>query len=237
MSNYVKATDFQAKDALITGNPAKIIKGQEINDEFNSIQTAIATKADLASPAFTGNPTATTQSPTNSSTRLATTAFVASALALSVYPIGSIYLNATNSTNPATLLGFGTWVAFGAGRMPVGFDSTDTLFDTPEETGGSKDAVVVAHTHTANPITGTVQATSNDDDNRQFAVGFTSPTGIFTVSGTRTTNAPDGYGDVKTISNTTLSLNATPTINNSGVTETNANLPPYIVVFMWKRTA
>lgn len=76
MANYVKATDFQAKDALLTGNPSKIIKGVEINDEFNAIQTAVATKADLASPAFTGNPTAATQATGNSSTRLATTAFV-----------------------------------------------------------------------------------------------------------------------------------------------------------------
>ena len=76
MANYVKATDFQAKDALLTGDPSKIIKGVEINDEFNSIQTAIATKADLASPAFTGNPTAATQASGNSSTRLSTTAFV-----------------------------------------------------------------------------------------------------------------------------------------------------------------
>lgn len=76
MASYVKATDFASKDALVTGNPLKIIKGTEINTEFNNIQTAIATKADLASPAFTGNPTATTQASGNSSSRLATTAFV-----------------------------------------------------------------------------------------------------------------------------------------------------------------
>lgn len=76
MANYVKSTDFASKDALTTGDPLKLIKGTEINTEFNAIQTAIATKADLASPAFTGNPTATTQATGNSSTRLATTAFV-----------------------------------------------------------------------------------------------------------------------------------------------------------------
>jgi hypothetical protein len=76
MSNYVKATDFAAKDTLTTGNPLKLIKGTEINDELNAIQTAVATKADLASPAFTGNPTAATQASGNSTSRLATTAFV-----------------------------------------------------------------------------------------------------------------------------------------------------------------
>lgn len=46
MSNYTKATDFAAKDALPTGNAAKIVKGTEIDDEFAAIQTAIATKLD-----------------------------------------------------------------------------------------------------------------------------------------------------------------------------------------------
>lgn len=76
MSNYVKAVDFESKDNLVTGNPLKIIKGVEINDELNAIQTAVATKADLASPNFLGNPTAVTQSTIDNSTRLATTGFV-----------------------------------------------------------------------------------------------------------------------------------------------------------------
>lgn len=76
MTNYVKLTDFAAKDALVSGNPAKLIKGTEINDEFNALQSSIATKADLSSPAFQGNPTAATQALGNNSTRLANTAFV-----------------------------------------------------------------------------------------------------------------------------------------------------------------
>ena len=62
MTNYTKATNFATKDALTSGNPLKIVKGTEIDTEFNNIQTAIATKADLASPTFTGTvviPTAT----------------------------------------------------------------------------------------------------------------------------------------------------------------------------------
>lgn len=78
MSNYVKAVDYSAKDALASGNPNKIIKGTELNDEFNAIATAIGTKADIASPVFLGNPSATTQPLGNNSTRLATTAFVQS---------------------------------------------------------------------------------------------------------------------------------------------------------------
>lgn len=62
MANYTKLTDFASKDSLPTGTPAKIVKGTEIDDEFQAIETSIATKADLASPTFTGTatiPTAT----------------------------------------------------------------------------------------------------------------------------------------------------------------------------------
>ena len=60
MSNYTKTTNFTVKDSLASGNPAKIIKGSEIDDEFDAIQTSVGTKADLASPIFTGTVTAAT---------------------------------------------------------------------------------------------------------------------------------------------------------------------------------
>ena len=58
MSNYTKTTNFTAKDSLVSGNPAKIVKGSEIDTEFTNIATAVATKSDLASPTFTGTLTA-----------------------------------------------------------------------------------------------------------------------------------------------------------------------------------
>jgi hypothetical protein len=54
MSNYTKLTNFAAKDALVSGNPAKVIKGSEVGAEFDAIQVAVATKSDAASPTFTG---------------------------------------------------------------------------------------------------------------------------------------------------------------------------------------
>lgn len=80
MSNYVKATNFYAKDALLSGNPDKIIKGAEIDDEYNAIATSIGTKADLNSPTFTGTPAAPTASSGNNTTQVATTAFVTTAV-------------------------------------------------------------------------------------------------------------------------------------------------------------
>ena len=60
MSNYTKTTNFTVKDSLASGNPAKIIKGSEIDSEFDAIQTAVSTKSDSASPTFTGTLTAAT---------------------------------------------------------------------------------------------------------------------------------------------------------------------------------
>jgi len=217
MSNYTKLTDFQAKDSLTTGNPLKIIKGQEINDEFNAIQTAVATKADYASPALLGNPTAPTQAFGNNSTRIATTAFVQAALQ-ALHPIGSVY-TAVIATNPATLFGFGTWVAFGAGKVLVGYDSGNTLFDAAEETGGSYDAVVVSHTHTQDSHTHTLS----------------DATVIWKQGGGG--NSFVAGPNQSTVDLTNAISTATPLINDTGVSGTNANIQPYITVFMWKRTA
>lgn len=79
MSNYSKTTDFASKDALATGNANKIVKGTEIDDEFNAIQTAIATKANTLSPALTGTPLAPTAASGTNTTQIATTAFVTAA--------------------------------------------------------------------------------------------------------------------------------------------------------------
>ena len=223
MSNYVKSTNFASKDALATGNPLKIVKGTEIDTEFNNIATAVATKADIASPALTGIPTAPTASLGTETTQLATTAFVQAAIE-ALHPVGSIYINASNGTNPGSLLGFGTWVAFGAGRVPVGFDSTDPSFDVAEETGGSKDAIVVAHTHTGTTST-------NGDHNHSYsytpqAYGAECCGGNYwalPAQGATTGNAG--------------SHNHTFTTDSSGSSGTNANLQPYITVYMWKRTA
>jgi hypothetical protein len=227
MSDYTKSTNFASKDNLSSGNPLKIVKGTEIDTEFNNIQTAIATKADLASPTFTGTPTlptgtiATTQSSGDSSTALATTAFVQAALA-AMYPVGSIYTNATSSTNPATLLGFGTWTAFGAGRVMVGFNASNALFDTAEETGGSADAIVVSHTHTA---------TSTVTDAGHTHTGTVGSSGSGATAGGM--SVPINGTSIGT---STTGITVATTNASTGSSGTNANYQPYITVYIWKRT-
>ena len=219
MSDYIKLTAYDTKDGLTTGNPLKRVKGTELDDEFDAIATAVATKANLASPTFTGTPTVPTASAGTSSTQAASTAFVQAAIAL-LYPVGSIYTNATSAVNPATLLGFGTWSAFGASRVMVGFDSSNALFDTAEETGGSADAVVVSHTHTA---------TVTDPGHLHTQTEYNAP-GIG--------NSGGGGARVNAVSANTGSATTGISVSNSttGVSGTNANYQPYITVYMWKRT-
>jgi hypothetical protein len=166
---------------------------------------------------LTGNVTAPTQSFSDNSTKVATTAFVQTALAI-LYPIGSIY-SSTVSTNPNTLFGFGTWIAYGAGRVLIG-QSGAGLY-VAGNTGGSADAVVISHTHTATVtdpghVHGLYAAQGD-------AIGGGGANASYRgTPGANTSSATTGV----TVANST-----------TGVAGTNLNLPPYVVVYMWNRTA
>jgi hypothetical protein len=137
------------------------------------------------------------------------------------YPVGSIYTNATDATNPGTLLGFGTWTAFGAGRVPVGFDAGNALFDAAEETGGSADAIVVSHTHTATVTDPGHTHTSNANvNNAQNLAG-----GPSTTLARQTATIDPAFTGISVA------------ISTTGSSGTDANYQPYITVYMWKRTA
>lgn len=175
-----------------------------------TVSTSIGLKAPIASPTFTGTPAADTATAGTNTTQLATTAFVTSAISAipavdlsSVYPVGSVYINAAVSTNPATLLGFGTWTAFGAGRVMVGLDAGQTEFDTLEETGGAK-----THTLTVDEIPAHTHSVPN--------------------SGSQNNSFDSG---------TTVGNDVTGTSGSTGGGSAHNNLQPYIVVYMWKRTA
>ena len=179
-----------------------------INDNFSEIYNDIGDGSTLASASKTQ--TLSTKTITTEANTITNDGNVVTTLQ-KVYPIGSIYINATNSTNPGTLLGFGTWTAFGAGRVPVGINDSDSDFDTAEETGGSKThtlttAELPSHTH---------QVGSND-----------SGTGTGGASGNMefVRDAGDGNG---------------PAVTSSSTGSGNAHtiVQPYIVVYMWKRTA
>lgn len=167
---------------------------------------------------LTGVPTAPTASSGTNTTQIATTAFVTSALAV-IYPVGSIY-TATVSTNPNTLFGFGTWVAFGEGRVLIGNGGGFTA----GATGGSADAVVVSHSHTA---------TSSVTDN-----GHTHTIGVGSNDSTGYNYPADGVNVVRnaTTDSATTGISVSTSVSTTGVSGTNANLQPYVVVYMWQRT-
>ena len=244
MSNYSKTTDFAAKDALTTGNANKIVKGTEIDDEFDSIQTAVNSKADKNNAALTGAPTAPTASFGTDSTQLSTTAFVQAAMA-AVYPVGSIYSNAAVATNPATLLGFGTWAAYAAGRVVVGLDSGNAAFDTLGETGGSANQANLAHTHSFSGTTGAGGAhthfTHNGDASGTTMTDSNYPARSYDP-GSRSATVNTASDTVAIIGLTTEAPTHTHSVSGTTGSQgtgdgTNANLQPYITVYMWKRTA
>jgi len=170
-----------------------------------------------------------------------TVAGAAAALGPSIYPIGSIYINAGVATNPATLLGFGTWTAFGAGRVMVGLDAGNPLFDVVEETGGSADATTISHTHTgttSNAGAATGSITAQIADFGSFQSG--SASGVFSVSGASYPSRMQGAagtGSRPTVDMSIPNHTHPVTINSTGSSGTNANYQPYITVYMWKRTA
>ena len=215
---FSDGTDFRTIDAVnLTGTLAVANGGTGTTTSTGAGSVVLS-----ASPALTGTPTAPTAGAGTNTTQLATTAFVQAALQ-GVYPVGSIYINAVNATNPGTLLGFGTWAAFGAGRVPVGFNAADPLFDTAEETGGSKDAIVVSHTHAG------TTSTEGSHTHGILSSGESGTVGNF-IAGASFTNRTiqtQGAG----------AHNHTFTTDATGSSGTNANLPPYITVYMWKRTA
>lgn len=122
-----------------------------------------------------------------------------------LYPVGSIYMS-VNNTNPSTFFG-GTWVSWGAGRVPVGVDTNDTDFATVEKTGGEKTHTLTvsempSHKHTVEAIgSGTTQ-----QELTAFNVSTTS--GIDSYAGTDFTGGGQAHN----------------------------NLQPYITCYMWKRT-
>jgi len=145
-----------------------------------------------------------------------------------VYPVGSIYM-AIVSTSPATLFGFGTWAAFGAGKVIVGRDSGDADFDTAEETGGSKTVQSSAQTFAGSASTVIVNHT-HAINCPSSASGGALKLGIDTnASGTQDSGSVTGDPVSGGAANYTPAGTNTPGAATSVV-------QPYIVAYMWKRT-
>lgn len=156
-----------------------------------------------------------------------------------MYPVGSIYMS-VNATNPSAYFG-GTWVAWGAGRVPVGINTSDSNFNTVEKTGGAATVTLTtaqmpAHTHT---FTGSSATTSSkgahthnigrDTDGGSGSSRYTvHSAGVSGAGGTSPTSSAGAH---------THTVTANGTNANTGGSGAHSNLQPYIVCYMWKRTA
>ena len=147
---------------------------------------------------------------------------------LAIHPVGDIVFN-TTGTNPGELYG-GTWVAWGSGRVPVGFDGDDTAFNVSEKEGGSR--YIQAHTH---GISLTTESAGNHS-HRVIGVDGTN------VSQNTTTNRYTMASGASTGLNGAAQASGSHTHKIDGNTASAGsgnqnNLQPYIVCYMWKRTA
>ena len=229
MSDYTLAVTWSGKDGLSDSDAGKVISGADFNSEFTTIQTAINSKADIASETLTGIPLAPTASVGTDTTQIATTAFVEAGLGTItaavvnalVYPVGSIYFNMAVSTNPATLLGMTgtTWVAYATGQVLVGIEGSGT-FDSLNEDLGAETASaatsgsttlstsqIPAHTHTITHGSGGGGATCNSQQQSASS-----------CSTLNTSSTGGGSGHTHT----------TPAVST---------LQPSVTVYIWKRTA
>jgi len=118
LSNYTKSTNFATKDNLTPGDPLKIVRGTEIDTEFNNIATAIATKTDNASAALTGGTiNDTTIGATTASTGAFTTLAASGNVTLSGGTANGVaYLNGSKVVTSGSALTFdGTTLTVDAG--------------------------------------------------------------------------------------------------------------------------
>ena len=238
IKSTVKAT-FPNVDAAVTATPTELNKSTAIvsdgtNATFNTNITAakIKTLVGISEPAITSgtdsNGDVVPSLATDISAAEVRTLIGASDVTfLTVYPVGAIYMSVSNTTLPGDLFG-GTWESIGQGRMLVGFDdateNADTDFTTAEATSGSKavtlsTANLPAHDHnivgdaqTSSLLSSGTQSlarrqTNADSDNHDYSLGSTS---------------------------TAATLGKTSSVGSGTAVD---NMPPYLVVYMWKRTA
>lgn len=131
-----------------------------------------------------------------------------------VHPVGSLYFS-TDPTNPSQIFG-GTWIAWGAGRVPVGVDTSQTEFNTVEKTGGEKTHKLIIDEMPRHRV--------------PFAQNFGTPAQSDSDYNT------DEYKTLAATKNAGY-LNRTGQTAYVGGDQPHNNLQPYITCYIWKRTA
>ena len=155
-----------------------------------------------------------------------------------MYPVGSIYMS-VSATNPSTYFG-GTWVAWGAGRVPVGINTADSNFNTVEKTGGAATVALTAaqmpaHTHGVGTLKeASAGAHTHNLKNQKAAWGVDGAGNRVMVDATSGYTALTNKATASAGAHTHTLSGATA---STGSGSAHSNLQPYIVCYMWKRTA
>lgn len=165
------------------------------------------------------------------------------------FPVGAVFVSVSD-TNPASMLGYGTWQAFGAGRVLVGVDASDADFDAPEATGGAKTVAAAgsnagttvdahaSHTHTYTDVVNHTHPVSQLSSAAGALTGFTVDTTMDTPLTATDITTGNPSGGVAT--GTTAGPDATLThaSHTHAFTGTATSVvQPFIAVYFWKRTA
>lgn len=161
MANYVKATNFTAKDSLPSGNSGKIVKGAELDTEYTAIASAISSKSDINSPTFTGTPAAPTATTGSNTTQLATTAFVTGA-ATDLLSSTATFTNKTVNLSNNTVTG--TTAQFNAALSDNDFATVagaETLTNKTLTSPTINTATLASPTMTGTPVAPTATTGTN----------------------------------------------------------------------------
>lgn len=134
-----------------------------------------------------------------------------------VYPVGCLF-ETTNSANPSTYFTGTTWVAYGTGRVTVGHNPADSDFDNINDTGGAKTVSLTtsqmpSHYHT------TLHGGSSGSSRPSGWTAVQNNIGPGTFGGG---TDDDGW--------------STSRSKSEGSGSSHENMPPYCVVYRWKRT-
>jgi len=247
MSNYTKFTNFASKDSLVSGDPLKRIKGQEIDDEFNSIETVSATKANTDDAVLTGVPVAPTAIPSTSTTQLATTEFVKSSPVFIGVPEAPTAVVGTNTTQLATTefvqAATPTAAVINALVYPVHSIFTTTNSYTASTLAAQMGVGVWVAFGAGRVLMGAGAVTDDQPVTQTFTAGDSGGEISHTTtvaempSHNHTLNHATGSGGA---GGPQYTVGASTTVRSSGINDTGGsgahnNLQPYIVVYFWRR--
>lgn len=223
-TNPSAPTNSAIQSAVGSGNPYMVLASIEVNagatvitdEDITDMRTEIEISEEILSP----------------------TALLASVGPL-IYPVGTIYENSTNSANPATYFGFGTWEPFAVGRVTVGILTDDDDFGLIGQIGGAKGVTISEtqmpiHRHLIDPPASTTGAGGVHNHQMNYIGTYVSGYGLVDGSANRSS----GMGYTSLAGNHTHSINIPAFYSGyQGGGQAHPNLQPYIVVYKWRRTA